>query len=92
MSTNERFNMEVRDAEDESKLLGWLLVPLAVYQGEHDSWAFALRHRYGDRNLRHVRLPVASYRTPAGQTWWAFQATPAELQQLREVAVFASAA
>lgn len=92
MSATERFNMEVRDASDPGKLLGWLLVPLDVYRGEDGhSWAFELRHRYGDSHVRHVRLPIGRYKAPGGRDWFAFQATPADMPLLREVVVFASA-
>lgn len=87
---SELFNMEVRDGSSDV-LLGWLLVPLAVYQGEHNSWNFELRPRYGDRNIRRVCLPVVQYRSPSGRTWWAFRGTADDLPILREVAVFASA-
>lgn len=83
-------NMEVRDGGNDA-LLGWLLVPQAVYQGHRDSWNFELRQHYGDRSIRRVCLPVVHYRTPAGHTCWVFRATADDLQLLREVAVFASA-
>lgn len=87
----ELFNMEVRAFADD-RLLGWLLVPLDVYQGAHESWSFELRHRYGVQSVRRVRLPIIRYATHTGRAWWAFRATSAEMRLLREVAVFASAA
>lgn len=92
MSANELFNMEVRDASDSRKLLGWLLVPLDVYQGERgDSWNVELRHHYGDQDIRRMRLPIARFATPDGHEWFALQIAPADLQLLREVVGFAGA-
>lgn len=90
MRVPELFRMEVRAASDCS-LIGWLPVPLAVYQGGRDWWAFEQSGPYDAETVRTLCLPVMRYAHPDGRRWWAFRATPDDVSALQELVGFKSA-
>lgn len=81
--TADAYWMEVRDATDAAKLLGWFAVPLDVLRGEAgEFWVFQERPGPSTKYVVTLTLPIRLYRTPRGDEWFAFSANEGAQKKL----------